>query len=766
MTLRAIFLCFLASAFFLHSSLIRSQDSPPTFHCNIWEDTQEISHIQADSDLNAYACFGYIHGRDRAWEIDFLRRTVHGRKAELLGSKEIRSDFFMRLLQLPKKADQIFDELPKSQQELLRAYSKGVNQGFLAATQKGVYELRRWNESPDPWTPIDSIALILLQSFDQTKRSFLTEYDESKNLSRHGEKAIPLFIRDEMPWDQTILKNGEYPVRNLSTKNKTEPEVKEASLKNAHTIVASVKDFLEELPDLVPPSGIGSNNWVIAPSMSRSGHAWLANDPHLELRHPSLWHWTHVESPSLNVIGAALPGVPLIVSGANQKLAWGLTNSYLDVADLTLIPSEQLENSDQDRPLIWFKLGFIKLPFFFKKTLHTVHDRPILPLEGPKGKSIVLNWTGFDLKGSDFLGFFELMKSTQASEANQALSRIGVPSWNFVFADTQGNIGYRAIGRVPRKETQKSYGITEQSLEAFEQSIQTQKILSADEMPHVLNPNRGWIATANSRQWPSNSKFSPGRAQAQGFRQFRIEELLTQNHPHDFQSLSRVQCDTQAVDARFILPLLLKTVSITPELSPAAELLKNWNFQTNLECVACALFRRWMDRIRADSGLNLPAIYRILHSSDHELYSSLKTTIQNTLSLAQSDVRKNNPSSTQFEFPKWGEIHGCLFPHLGDREFFNDLGISTPGDEESVNPGNSEWNQGYFRQTSGASQRLIVELTDPPTIYSILPGSIQDIEKRDFEKPNSPWRKWVACEYEKRIFPVDWSQVSLQKISW
>lgn len=766
MTLRGILLGFLTSGILLYSSLTQSQDSPPSFYCNLWEDAQGISHIQAQSDLNAYACFGYIHGRDRAWEIDFLRRTVQGRKAELLGSKEIRSDFFMRLLQLPKKAAQIFNELPKTQQELLRSYSEGINQGFLVAIRNGVYELRKWNESPDPWTPIDSISLILLQSFDQTKRAFLTEFDETKNLSRHGEKAVPLFIRDEMPWDQSILKKGEYPTKNPSTKTKTEPEIKEAFASHAQTIVASVKSFLEELPDLVPPSGIGSNNWVIAPSMSKSGHAWLANDPHLELRHPSLWHWTHVESPSLNVIGAALPGVPLIVSGANRKLAWGLTNSYLDVADLSLIPSAQLQVTDQERPLIWFKFGMLKLPFFFKKTFHTVYHRPILPLDGPEGKSIVLNWTGFDLKGSDFSGFFELMNSTQANEADQALSRIGVPSWNFVFADTQGNIGYRAIGRVPRKETQKSYGITELSLDSFRQSIQTQEILSVDEMPHVINPSRGWIATANSRQWPSNSKYSPGRAHAQGFRQFRIEELLMQNRPHDLNSLSRTQCDIQAVDARFILPLLLKTISITPELSHAADLLKKWDFETTLKCEACALYRRWMDRIRVDSGLNLPAIYRVLHASENELYTPLKTIIQNALSLAQSELRNDKPSSARPEFPRWGEVHTCLFPHLGDREFFNDPGIPTPGDEESVNPGNSEWNQGHFRQTSGASQRLIVELSDPPVIYSILPGSIQDIEKRDFEKSDSPWRKWVACEYEKRIFPVDWSQVKLQKISW
>lgn len=750
MTFRVIFIGFFTFLTFSTHSLASTNGPHKKFECNLWEDPQGISHIQANTDAAAYACLGYIHSRDRAWQMDFLRRTVQGRKAEVFGSKEIRSDYFMRLLNLYERAEMIFKGLTPLQQELLKAYSNGVNQGFSIALQTGVYEFQKWNTRPEPWQPKDSIALILLQSFDQTKKSFLTDYQESKNLSLYGKDALPLLNGDELPWNSSILKKGEYPLGNTAQKI----EIKSGNHDSASN---EIKNFFEEIPDLLPPTGIGSNNWVIAPSRSQSGHAWLANDPHLELRHPSLWHIAHFQSPSFDVIGAAIPGVPLIVSGANRHLAWGLTNSYLDVADLILIPNEELTTASDERPWIWFKLWKAEIPFFFKKLKRTTGGRPILPLDGPSGKSIVLNWTGFDLTGQDFIGFFELMKASRIQDADLALSRIGVPSWNFVFADKAGGIGYRSIGRVPKKQSASPYGMTEENLAQFNDRVSKQELLSADEMPHVLNPTRGWIATANNRQWPADSKFYPGRAHHQGFRQFRIEELLTLNPKHDLESFRKIQCDVQAVDARFILPELLKSVKTTPETLSATTLLKEWNYQTDLKCKACALYRRWINYIQTNSSLNSVGLYHLLQAPENPLSVSLQKTINESLSQALSDFH--------LKVPQWGEVHSCLFPHLGDRHLFEDQGIPTPGDDETVNPGNSEWQSPFFHQTSGASLRLVVELSDPPKIYSILPGSIKDLESRDFNNVNSPWNKWVRCQYESRQFPINWSQVKATQLS-
>lgn len=744
------------------SSASDGSREPRPIECDLWEDSQGVTHLRAKSDLGAYVCLGYLHGRDRAWQMDFFRRTIQGRRAEVLGAQEIRTDFLMRLLGLYPKAEATFRDLASFPKAILEAYSHGVNRGFSSAIENGVYEFEKWGYLPEPWKPSDSIAVILLQSFDQTRQAFQTGFEEYQSLVQHGKDAPDLFIRDGMPWDRSILKPGEFPL----AKKPQSASLTPATEGHAELWAATRKVF-EGLPELISSADVGSNNWVISPALSRSRRAWLANDPHLELKHPPMWHWSHIESPGMDVIGAALPGVPLIVSGTNRQVSWGLTNSYLDVADLTVIPTEDLKGERQpntERPWIWFKFWKFKIPFFFKSTQRILGNHPLLPLEGPKGKAIALSWSGFDLKAQDFSGFFELMGSKSAAEADRAFSHIGVPSWNFVFADTQGKIGYRSVGRVPRRESPRPFGMREQRYAEFAQRFKSEKMLSTDEMPHLFNPKRGWIATANNRQWPPEAQFAPGRAHRQGFRQFRIEELLTKTKAHDFETLKATQCDVQSVEARFLLPELLKNTPETATTRVALELLKRWDYQAGLDCQACAIYRRWMDWIRSESGYNPPALFRILSSSEHHLGSKLKGVLQTTLGKAIIDIQSPKSTPEVPFFPKWGNIHGAFFVHMGDRDFFPAQRVPTPGDSDSVAPGTAEWKDGFFRHIAGASQRLIVEMSDPPTVYAILPGRNRDSERRDFGEGNSPWKKWAACDFEKRIFPMDWSEVKAAKL--
>jgi penicillin amidase len=761
-TLRRAFFACLTLWFLLFSAIsaVSEEITQPktSLSCDLWTDPQGLTHIRAPNERSAYACFGYTHARDRAWQLDFFRRTAQGRKAEILGREEIRTDFMMRLLGLYPHAQRIFSSLNSTHREWLEAYAQGVNQGLEIAIQEGVYEFQEWNYKPEAWQAVDTIALMLLQSFDQTRENFVTDYDEFNKFKKFGKEAPLLFLNDGLPWDTSILKPGEFPVATPAPSTRQEPPAPRANSSD----VAQLRSFAEQFPELTPPIGVGSNNWVVSSERSKTGHAWLANDPHLELRHPSMWHLIHLQSPKLNVIGAAIPGIPLIVSGTNSNVSWGLTNSYLKAADLTLIPEEEIEKQrTQDRPVIWFKMGKIKLPFFFKTFERTIHDRPILPLDAPKGKKLVLNWTTYDLQAKDLDGLFELMSANSLTEIDTALSRIGLPSWNFVFAEKSGKIGYRAVGRTPRFEQKAPYGIREQSLADFEKRLTTETVLTPDEMPHVLNPPRGWVATANNRQWPAEAKYYLGRSHRQGWREYRIEELLANGDKHDFDSLRRIQCDVQATDAKFLLPLLLKNTPEKPELSAALTTLKNWDFQAGLECKACAVYRRWISRIRSQTELNLPALYRSLQSSSDEKFRAL---LSDSLLEALRDL-KANPNGN---FPNWGDVHRCSFAHLstrpGEKIFFNNE-IKTSGDEETVSPGSSRWEQGVFQQNSGASQRLIVELSDPPAVYSILPGKMRDEAERDLHAPDSPWSKWANCQYEKRLFPLDWSKVTPTRIS-
>jgi len=708
--------------------------------------------VQGGSEEEVFRAWGRAHAIDRLWQMDFLRMTAHGQRAELVGWKAIETDFSMRLLGIKERAEVIYTELGPRITRLLEAYSSGVNAGTAEGFENGRYAFERWGgrtraSQVAPWQGTDTIALLLLQSFDQTRKTFGTELTEAARLEKYPSQMAAWFDPDRPvppPWDTAILKKGEY-----SHIPATIPPETQFAATNPwpHADLAEL-----------PISETGSNNWVVGPGRSKTGSAWLANDPHLDLRYPATWHWVRLLGAGFNALGASLPGIPLIPSGTNTHVAWGLTNAYLNVADLVAVPEKELRDSVKTRPTIWVRAIGVNFPFFFKSFERTASGRPVLPVPGPPGKKLVLDWSAFKLNGTfmreSLEGFIELMQSPHARAADQGLAKIKVPAWNFVFADTQGTIGYRAVGMTPRHLSGTSparFGVTHRTdLREWEKERDSIPMLSADEMPHVFKPKRGYVVTANNRHWPRDSTLEGGRSFSDGFRAFRIEELLTTSPKHDLASLQKIQCDTQAVDARFLLPGLLKVVDPT---WPTTQKLRQWldsGTPADLDCRVCGLYRRWIDHLFEDYSLNEIALFRILTDLQASKAPEWAPRIQKALAEAQEDLQKHKAL-----FAPWGEHHCSRFDPLSEDSHFFEQCLATPGDKQSVNPGSLKYDSksGRFLHTSGASQRLIVELTDPPTVYAIVPGTQKDGATRDLQDLNSPWNLWARCQLQKLDFP-------------
>lgn len=727
--------------------------------CDLWKDSNSITHARAESEVGAYACLGFVHARDRAFQMDFLRKISQGRAAEYFGEKFVKADFMMRMLQLDRRAKEFFEKMSPRAREKLEAYTRGANHGFEAALKRGTYEFRDFGYRPEEWRPEHSLAVVLLQSFDQTRRSFEEELEEEKKRQAFGPDAGSLFTEDGVPWDTSILKKGEYlfaPPKGPAS----EPKSSERA-KDGHGFVAGV-------PDLGLPVGqeTGSNNWVVAPSQSASGHALLANDPHLALKRPSFWQWAHITGGDLDVIGASVPGVPVIVSGANRFAAWGLTNAYVDVADVYYVPEEKLRNVQSERPWVWVRYGWFRFPIFFKAIRRTAEGYPILPLPGPEKHALVLRWSVFDLSSADVESLLDLMNVRSAAEMDQTLAKVKIPAWNFVFADQKGGIGYRTVGLTPaRDRSSAQYGVERVS------ELPNWKYLSVDEMPHVLNPARGYVVTANNRHWPSNSAVSSGRATIRGFRAFRIEELLTAIPKHDFASFARIQCDDEAVDARFLLPKLIRAVEererdarssgqrILQKWDRSLNLLRNWNYKTELQCEACSIYRYWLVNLYDEMGLDEASLYRILNTGPNE---AMKDTIYRTFSKGVYLARGNIPGQTL----KWGEIHVAKFPHLAGEGYSPAVSwVPTPGDTRTVTPGTAKVLGRHLVHDAGASQRVIVELSDPVRMRMILAGSNEDLETPDLAASGTPWSRWARCEYDDVKFPLDWEKVPSAEVT-
>jgi penicillin amidase len=299
--------------------------SPPPKGCDVAIDNREIIRARADSDLSWYACLGYVHGRYRSFQLDLYRRTYQGRRAEILGKSQLKTDIFMRLLRLASRAEKLFDELPNEAREKFWIYAQGVAKGMTDREERFSLEFKKLGYEPEPWHPVDTMGILLLESVDQTQESFRNDFIEDGWKKVHGENARQLFDLRGLPWTTSITKE-------LGAPHASAPLFQEPSLP---TDDHSIQEILKSLPE---PFQGGSNNWVVASKRSRTKHAWLANDPHLPLTSPPFWLWVDVEGPVRHAIGATVPGIPVVVSGTNGFVSWGLTTSLTDNANVYSVP--------------------------------------------------------------------------------------------------------------------------------------------------------------------------------------------------------------------------------------------------------------------------------------------------------------------------------------------------------------------------------------------------------------------------------------------
>lgn len=703
--------------------------------CKIWTDHQRITHVNANDQEGATYCFGYLHGRDRAWQLDYFRRTVYGTNAEVYGFSHLKGDMMMRLLDLPSWAAKLWNSLEERERLWLLRYSAGVNHGLEVAKNKPTKEFQDGYPFTQTWTPEHSIAIMLLQSFDQTRKTFFTDWEETKGIELWKKESASLFDADGTPWNTTVLKKGEYP---LNTYPSTQSKTNKTTLPNLWAKFPT--PFGEET---------GSNNWVVAPSKSRSRKAIFANDPHLDLKTPMFWNWVHLESPELDVVGASLPGIPLIVSGTNRKVSWGLTNAYINTADAVRISSNESDELETFRPVVWVKWLFFKLPIFFKSFEKTKEGYPVIPLETQIDRPLVLKWTGFHIKPSDVSFLRQMMKVSSVSEMDKVLSGVGVPSWNFVFSDIKGNIGFRTVGRAIRSTKKYDPGIHEGTLE----SIRNPEFYSPDEMPHLMNPKRGWVVTANNQHWPENAAFFGGRSYSQSFRAFRIEELLKATPKHNRDTFSKVQCDSQIVDARYLAPLLVEALEEIEWKVPHRawlEKLRKWDYKGGLDCEVCPIYRRTLDLAMSDLKVGEVGFWR-LGVSENKIW---ERTVESAFKQAWGELNGK----------RWADVHLNHFHHIsGNEDWDFSPTLPTKGDKHSVSPGWSKWDEKSktFDHYSGASQRLIVEMFETPQVWLTLPGLNARYDEREKARP---WQEWTECQMSRVEWPVDWKTKETEKI--
>lgn len=539
-------------------------------------DARSIPYIEAKTDADLYFAQGYITASDRLWQMDLLRRVSRGELAEIFGRQALEEDKRWRRYGFSKVADDSMATLNPQLKKALEDYTRGVN-AYIATLNKETLpvEFKILQYNPAPWKPTDTICIgkILADGLSSTWRLDLIRAsiqnlpkeklaDLTNNITPYD---VVLFGRD-VPQRQSRNTNYDLRVTNEDlTFAERDAKVRETSL-------SRVGLFAEDLA--------ASNNWVISGKRTADGKPLLANDPHLQPAAPGIWYLSHLSTPDMRVSGVTFPGVPGIVLGHNENIAWGATNVGPDVQDLYRETFN--ERGEYKTPAGWEKIVVRKeeikvrpnplSPATETQTLDVEETRNGPVITDEVGQKWALKWTARDPKNQEFEAFFLLNRAKDWKEFQNALKTYGGASQNFVYADVKGNIGWIAAGKIPLRRTGDG-GLPYDG--ATSDGDWTGYIPFA-ELPQLYNPAEGFIVTANQRIVGSDYKYFNvvSRDAANPWRARRIYDLLKNNTKVALDDVRDIQHDVYSNVYQELAQEIVKNNAASAETITA---LKNWD---------------------------------------------------------------------------------------------------------------------------------------------------------------------------------------------
>lgn len=610
-------------------------------------DARAIPYIEASNDRDLYFVQGYVTAADRLWQMDVLRRRARGETAEIFGQPALEDDKLWRRYGFAQIAEENLKHLSPELRAALESYAAGVNAYIATLTpEKMPAEFRILQYSPAPWKPTDTIVVgkILAEALSSTWRQDLQRAaaaaslppDKLKDLTNQvTAHDVVLFGKDEAVSKgesrtpaRAQGRNAQHPT--TPSPSRALPHVSSRLLADADELTSRRDRSLAEI-GLYAEGLAASNNWVISRKLTADGRPLLANDPHLVATAPGIWYMSHLSTPSMRVAGVTFPGVPGIVLGHNENFAWGATNVGPDVQDLYVETFD--EQGRYKTPTGWEaakgRNEIIKVRKSIARTdtepitltVTETRNGPVFLEEG--GKKYALKWTALEPRNSEFEAFFNLNRGRSWEDFKKALTAYGGPTQNFVYADTKGNIGWYAAGRIPIRRT----GSGEVPYDGSTNAGEWTGYIPFAELPNLYNPPSGLIVTANQRIVGTNYKYPQmSRDAATPWRARRIYDLLKRAGTASGPLASGLKISIDDVrDAQhdiYNIPLhafALNIVKSNAATSPTMAVLKGWNGTMRADSKAAVLvneIRTCMANRIADANKPAPAIAireRVLH---------------------------------------------------------------------------------------------------------------------------------------------------------
>ncbi len=702
----------------------------------VHRDGTGVPHVYADTSADLFAGQGYVHAQDRFWEMDVRRHTTAGRLSELFGEATLTEDRVIRTLGWRRVAEQELPLLDPATRAHLDAYAVGVN-AWLAqhdaprerALEYVVLGLTGVDAEPEPWTALDSLAWLKAMAWDL--RTNLPD-----ELARSAAAGLPA--------DRLAQLYPPYPF------DRHPPIVDEpgSATETPAVVPASLADGVAEALDAVPVSigvdggggGLGSNSWVVSGEHTAAGAPLLSNDPHLGSSLPSVWHQIGLHCRTVGpacpfeVTGFSFSGLPGVVIGHNARIGWGFTNLGADVMDLYVerVDETTYEVAGERRPLTTRQerievAGGEPVELTVRSTANGPIVSDVLDIPGPE--AVALRWTALD-PGRTADSIFALNAAQDWPQFREALRLFDVPGQNIVYADVDGNIGYQSTGRVPIRAA----GDGRAPAPGWTGTHGWTGTIPYDEMPSVLNPEPGWIVTANNAV-VEGSGFTTDWSR--GYRSQRIRDLLDAEiarGPVDTATMQRVQVDSRITFIDDLVPALLAV-----DTSPAADLLRGWDGTHGVDSAPAAYFnavwrhlliRTFDDELTGNARPSggdrwFEVVRALLDTPDDPFWDDVTTPARETrddmLRAAAADAiieladrLGGDPASW-----RWGDLHRLELTHatlgtsgIGPVEWlFNRGPYPVGGSRDAVDAKSWDAQVGY-EVTAVPSMRMVVDLAD------------------------------------------------------
>ncbi|WP_301112968.1 penicillin acylase family protein [Microbacterium sp.] len=615
----------------------------------VQRDDRGIPTITADSTDDLFYAEGFVHAQDRFFEMDFRRHVTAGRVAEMFGESQAATDAFLRTLGWRAVAEAEVEAMDETTRGYYEAYADGVNahlatrSGAELSLEYAVLGIQNPDYAPEPWEPADSVAWLKAMAWDlrgniedETERSLLAaelsagaddDAGEAVDTDEMLAKLYPEYPFDEnpviVPKISTVpaLETGAEPAS--YTPSESGAEIQQATTTIEWEETSNVIEAASELVGDVG-EGIGSNSWVVSGELTETGMPLLANDPHLGASLPSVWYQVQLKCSTVNdacpfdVGGFSFSGLPGIVIGHNQHVAWGFTNLTTDVTDLyvervvgdeywrdgALVPLEQRTETIK-------VAGGDDIELTIRSTVHgpiisgltddftAIADDPepalaegtAAPVAPPAGTddaeyAVSLRWTALD-PGTTATSIFALATAQDFDDFRYAASLFDVPAQNLIYADTEGNIGYQTPGRLPIRGAGDGW----MPQPGWDSSYDWTGYIPFDELPVSYNPSSGYIVTANNAIVTDDYEHFLSRDWDYGYRAARIAHLIERRAavaPLTAQDMRDIQMDDEMwIGAQ--LATAMADVEVTGSgAREAVDLLLAWDAQNSASSPAAA----------------------------------------------------------------------------------------------------------------------------------------------------------------------------------